>query len=96
LKGLEFDLLYSGKTLTLSKTFTTQDLKGKLPKPFDITNAEITLSVNTATGFGAEGQVDFEIQNIGTGFIKGERKGALILSGGFEFEKGFFDKSVSR
>jgi hypothetical protein len=93
LKGLEFDLLYSGKTLTLSKTFTTQDLKGKLPKPFDITNAEITLSVNTGTGFGAEGQIDFEIQNIGTGFIKGERKGAFILTGGFEFEKGFFDKS---
>ena len=93
LKGLEFDVRYAGDTLTVKKTFTTNDLKGKLPSPFDITNAEITLSVDSNTEFGAEGQVDFEIKNIGTGYIKGEKKGALVLTGAFEFEKGFFDES---
>jgi len=93
LKGLEFDVTYAGDDITISKTFVSEDLKGKLPKPFDITNAEITLSASMKKGFGVDGQVDFEIQNVGKGFIKGEKKGVFSLAGGFEFEKGFFDKS---
>ena len=94
LKGLEFDVLYSGDTLRLSKTFSTDDLKGKLPSPFEITNADITLFVEN-NGFGVKGQVDFEIKNIGSGSIRGgkEASGAFILEGEFEFEKGFFDRS---
>ena len=81
LKNLEFDITYTGNDLKVSKTFASDDLQGKLPRPFDITNAEITLSASLNEGFGVDGKDNFEIQKIGKGFIKGEKSEASCLPG---------------
>jgi hypothetical protein len=94
LKGLSLDVTLEDDQLWFSKTFTGGDLT--IPGPVQVTGSNLTLSAGTP-GLKIEGVVDFEIERLGKGQIKG--KGAfggdtdkgLSIAGAFELDKSVFD-----
>lgn len=86
------DLIIQGQHVELSKTFSAGDIT--LPPPFVISGASIRVFAGS-NGIGVDGQVDFEITNVGKGFVKGEARstGLFMVMGKFEFDKKIFDKA---
>jgi hypothetical protein len=94
LKGLELDLTIEDDQISISKTFSGEELK--FPGPISVTNSSLTLSAGTA-GLSVKGDVDFEIEKLGTGKISGMGSfgGAtgtgFGIKGSFELDKKVFD-----
>jgi len=91
LNGVSVDFEFTGNDLTLSKEFGLGDFN--LPKPFKIDSSTLKLSVGTAVGLQIEGQVDFSIERVGSGFlgaVAGTTAG-FALQGGFNFDSTLFD-----
>lgn len=90
-KGFELDFTIDGDLFTVSKTFSAGDLEGKVPKPFKITNAFLTIGANRK-GIFLEGDVLFEIEKLGAGKITGYggTNGEFGIRGAFDFDKKLF------
>jgi hypothetical protein len=94
LKGLSLDVTLEDDQLWFSKTFTGGDLS--IPGPVQVTGSNLTLSAGTP-GLKVDGRIDFEIERLGKGQIKG--KGAfggdtdkgLSIVGDFQLDKSVFD-----
>jgi hypothetical protein len=89
IEGIEIDFWIDGGDFGISKTFSSGELK--VPKPFKINDAAITLFAGT-NGFGVRGDVLFEIEKLGKGKITGDAKtnGQFGIGGYFEFDKKLF------
>jgi hypothetical protein len=97
LEKLDIDIDMDGDSLIISKTFSVEDLKGKVPSLLELTSGTLTVYADLAANpsLGITGQLDFTIKNLGTGFIKGNgsTSGEFELGFGFNFDKGLFDES---
>ena len=73
LEKLDIDIELDGDGLIISKTFSVEDLKGKVPSLLELTSGTLTIYADLAANpsLGITGQLDFSIKNLGTGFIKG-------------------------
>lgn len=91
---LRFEL--SNGYFRLYKEFVGGELS--VPPPFLIRGTSLKVFADTRTGFGAEGRVDFGIDNVGEGFVAGEAStgGGLAFAGGFDFESDVFDPASVR
>lgn len=89
IRGAEIDFYITGNKIGISKTFSADEFK--LPKPFEILGCSLTVYADTE-GFGVNGLLAFDIENIGTGTIRGnaEANGKFGVSGQFEFDKKLF------
>lgn len=89
IEGVEIDFWIDGGDFGISKTFSAGEIK--VPKPFKINDASITLFAGT-NGFGVKGEVLFEIEKLGKGKITGDAKtnGKFGIGGYFEFDKKLF------
>jgi Domain of unknown function (DUF4157) len=87
--GIEFEL--RGDDVKIFKTFKTGELTA--PKPLSITDSALTISASTAGGLAVDGQVNFAIEKVGAGFLKGmgSTKGGFSLAGSFDFDSQLFD-----
>jgi len=87
--GIEFEL--RGDNLKIFKTFKTGDFTA--PKPLSITDSSLTIFASTEKGLGVEGQVNFGIEKVGAGYLKGSgsTKGGFELAGSFDFDSQLFD-----
>jgi hypothetical protein len=95
LDKLDIDISLDGDDLTISKTFNADDLKGKVPSPLELNSGTLLIAASMSKGLVLDGNIDFGIKNLGTGFIKGNgaTNGEFELGFGFTFDKGLFDKS---
>ena len=93
LQGVSIDFEMSGGDLTLSKQFTVDDIK--VPKPFEVRACTLTISVGTGIGLKVDGQVDFAIQRVGEGYLKGSAgtSEGLGLEGSFNFDSDLFSEA---
>jgi hypothetical protein len=91
LKGFDLDFYLDGNDFGVSRTFTAEELKEKIPKPFKINSASLTIGAGT-NGIFLEGDVQFEIDKLGTGSISGYGKssGDFGVKGHFDFDKKLF------
>ena len=94
-KGAEIDLSVNGKDIRLSKTFSLGEVKS-FPSPFKVTDISLSIFASTEAGFGVDGNIDFEVKNLGKGSIKGTgaTKDGFGLSGDFNVDKKTFDGNV--
>ena len=86
--GVDFKV--EGDDLTLSKSFSVEEIS--VPAPFSISECTLTLS-GGSKGLAAEGQVDFEIDKLGKGYVKGTvgTGDQLGAEGAFNFDSKTFD-----
>ncbi len=94
LAGAEIDLSMSGKNIMISKTFSLGDVKS-FPKPFKVTDISLGIFASTEFGFGVEGNIDFEVANLGKGSVKGigATKDGFVVKGKFDFDSKKFEGS---
>lgn len=74
----------------IRKLFSKSDFS--FPAPFEITNTSLEVFAGTA-GFGLTGEMNFKIQNVGDGFLRGSvtTESGFALAGGFNFDSKLFD-----
>jgi hypothetical protein len=95
LKNTNIDILFEGDNVAINTTFFADDIQDNVPPLFKITSGQLTISLSLNDGLGIDGQIDFEIEKLGAGYVKGaagKNKG-FALEGGFDFDKGLFDES---
>ena len=94
IQDASIDFSISGKELRLSKTFSLGELKG-LPGFLKVTDVSLGVFASTEFGFGVEGDIDFEIGQIGKGSLHGEGATAngFAVSGEFNFNSKKFKGS---
>ncbi|MGD8777781.1 MAG: DUF4157 domain-containing protein [Ignavibacteria bacterium] len=87
--GLQFKL--ENGAIEIFKQFNTGEIS--LPHPFSIIDSSLTLSANSETGLGFEGQADFEIAKVGKGCVMGKVTSGdgFELEGQFDFDSTLFD-----
>jgi hypothetical protein len=94
-KGAEIDLMVSGKDIRVSKIFSLGEVKS-FPSPFKVTDISLSIFASTQSGFGVEGNIDFEVKNLGNGSIRAAAatKNGFGLSGEFIVDKKTFTGSI--
>jgi hypothetical protein len=91
IKGVDLDFFIEGDEIGISKTISAGDLEGKIPKPFKINGAFLTIGLSNKGAF-VQGDVLFEIEKLGSGKISGLGKsnGDFGIKGRFDFDKKLF------
>jgi uncharacterized protein DUF4157 len=90
LRGVEIDVALEEDRLTVTKSFSPDDLK--LPGPIKVTSCTLSLEAGSE-GLAAAGEVQFEIERLGQGAIRGEASTheGLVIKGKFNFDSKLFD-----
>lgn len=93
---LQIDLVVEGNDVRVERTFETGDIS--VPRPFQINNSSLTVSLGSQAGFGVRGRVDFGIERVGQGFLEGMTgtQRTFALSGGFDFDSTTFSPARIR
>lgn len=65
------------------------------PAPFEISNTSLEVFAGTS-GFGLTGEMNFKIQNVGDGYLRGSAttENGFALAGGFNFDSQLFDPAT--
>ena len=88
--NIEFILDRNG--FRIQKTFSSEELK--LPKPFKVEGASLTIGLNQKGPF-ADGHIDFAIKNVGEGSVSAgiDSAGNIYLNGDFDIASDLFEES---
>lgn len=93
LNNTPIEISIVGKTLSIQKTFSANDLASV--GPFSIDYAALTLGLNTQDGLTAAGSVGFSISGVGSGLVNASAsQGNFMLSGNFGFESEKIDGNL--
>jgi hypothetical protein len=93
LNNTPIEISITGKTLSIQKTFSANDLASI--GPFSIDYASLTLGLNTDDGLTASGSVGFSIAGIGSGTVNASAtEGNFTLNGNFGFESNNIDGNL--
>ncbi|MGZ8544816.1 MAG: eCIS core domain-containing protein, partial [Flavisolibacter sp.] len=85
-----------GDDFTVSKTFQLGDVKDKFPKPFKVNDVSLSIFASMKNGLGVEGTLDFEVDKIGKGQLKGMGStfNGFGIEGSFEFDPELFKSKI--
>ena len=97
IRQADIDVFVEGGELTIQKTFNIGEFA--IPGPIEVTDSSVTLGVSTAEGLFVSGAMDFEINRLGTGNIRGGvstgipggQRGGFQLGGEFNFDTELFN-----
>lgn len=91
IKGAHLSYRLENGALTVFKVFNTGSFK--FPAPITVDNSNLTLALSTGLGMKIDGQVDFSIKDLGTGFLQGNvsSEGDFGIKGGFDFDSKLFN-----
>lgn len=90
LEGVGIDFELSGDELRVWKTFTLEEIK--VPRPFKLNAVTLTASAGTESGLALDGDVEFEVERLGSGKIEahaGTEQG-IALAGELLFDPSLF------
>jgi len=95
-RNADIDITITGAEVDLRKTFNAGEFS--LPSPFHIDNVALSVFLNSRTGIGVDGQVNFSIQNVGQGHIGASAStgGGFNLEGEFNFDSSLFEPARVR
>ncbi len=87
----QIGLRLANRELTAFKEFTAEDIN--VPAPFNISECTLVASYGSGTGWGLNGNVNFGIDNVGTGEITAglNQEQGFSATGLFEFESDLFN-----
>lgn len=90
-RNADIDVVINGDDISFEKVFNIGEIK--VPPPLAVKDSNLTVFYSTERGFGVEGRADFEIQNLGQGYIgsAASSTGGFELEGGFNFDSELFD-----
>lgn len=92
LENADIDIVLENGLFTINGVITSDALKGKLPKPFNIDSCSLIVSANSKHGLSVSGSVAFSIEKFGKGqVVAGINKSGLFMNGEFNFENKWFD-----
>jgi hypothetical protein len=81
--SIDFEL--NGDELTFSKTFSSGEIS--LPRPFNIDDCSLRVSAATSGKVAIDGQVDFSVDKLGQGYLRGvAQPDGLGAEGQFDFD----------
>ncbi|HTF83175.1 MAG TPA: DUF4157 domain-containing protein [Cellvibrio sp.] len=88
------DFEINGDSLTVSKTFMMEEIN--VPEPFSVIAASVTVSGGTR-GFELSGNIDFEIDKIGSGMAQASyhSRDGVSLAGTFNFDERIFGEGTN-
>lgn len=94
IRGATIDFQVENGELTLSKTFSMGEFT--LPPPIRVTGSELTFAISTGTGLSATGRMDFEIANLGRGYLAAGAgiSASIFLEGHFDFDSKLFQPAA--
>ncbi|CAL2082367.1 DUF4157 domain-containing protein [Tenacibaculum sp. 190524A05c] len=86
----DIDLVLDEQGARLRKLFHAGEFN--FPNPFEVTNSTLEVWAGTE-GFGINGEMNFKINNVGDGFLRGNfsTERGFALTGGFNFDSELFD-----
>jgi hypothetical protein len=92
LENVQIGMVVDGDDISLQAEVTGGDLK--LPGPFRVTGGVLALSA-CLNGIAVSGQVDFEIEKLATGYLKGRAgsRDGFSLEGGLDFDSRMFTRA---
>lgn len=93
IKDAGIELVIEGNDVRLRKVFDTGDFS--FPGPIKVTDSSLEISGGTASGLAVTGLVQFQIERVGKGSLKGGAstgKG-FEIEGEFNFDSKMFDKA---
>ncbi len=95
IKDADIDVILTGQTLRLQKTFDLSEIK--LPKPFNVTESSITVFLEN-NNLGASGMMALTVDKVGEGEVKAKvsTAGGFELQGRFNFDSKLFSKAEIR
>ncbi|MBL4663574.1 MAG: DUF4157 domain-containing protein [Flavobacteriaceae bacterium] len=84
------ELVIDEQGARLRKLFEKSDYD--FPSPFEVTTSSLEVFYGTG-GFGISGEMNFKIDNVGDGFLRGNfsQERGIALAGGFNFDSELFD-----
>jgi len=94
LENANLSFSFENGEIYVFRTFSANDLT--IPSPFSISNSSLTVSINTANGLQIDGAVDFGIQNVGQGQVRGSVNalGEFGVAGEFSFDERIFGEGT--
>jgi hypothetical protein len=94
LENVQIDVFVTGDDAGLEATITGGALK--LPGPFKVLGGVLVLTASMKEGLNVEGQIDFEIQQVAKGYVKGSKgtSAAFELEGRLDFDTKMFTKAA--
>ncbi len=95
LQGANIGFFIRGNDLGIEKTFSGPELN--TPRPFEITESSLTVSLSTQRGLAAEGNVGFRIERVGEGSVTANvgTSRDFGLAGHFDFDERIFGEGTS-
>lgn len=92
LENVQIGVVVDGDDISLQAEITGGDLK--LPGPFKVTGGVLLLSAGL-NGIAVSGQVEFEIEKLATGYLKGRAgsRDGFSLEGGLDFDSKMFTRA---
>jgi len=89
----DIDLVIEGDNIRLRKIFNTGELN--FPSPFNVSDSSLEIFMGTE-GLGAEGNINFGINQVGEGHISATAStaGGFELEGVFNFDSDLFDPAA--
>lgn len=90
ISNANIEVVIDGEGARIRKLFQKNDFN--FPSPFEITNSTLEVFAGT-TGFGLNGEMNFKIQHVGEGYLRGNVSTGegFALAGGFNFDTALFD-----
>ncbi|WP_186292548.1 eCIS core domain-containing protein [Mucilaginibacter corticis] len=94
-EGADVDIVINGSSVRLRKIFNGSEIR--LPPPFSVTNTSLQVFVDSAAGLGAEGNLQFEISNVGRGSVTASASTGqgFAVRGTFELDPRYFDSNIT-
>jgi hypothetical protein len=85
------EVVVEGDDARIRKLFDVSDFQ--LPSPFQVVDSSLELFYSGTEGLGMNGEVNFEVNNLGQGYLRGNIStgGGFELRGGFNFDSNLFD-----
>lgn len=86
----------NGEDFMVSKELELGNFENKFPKPFKITDVGLVIFASAQKGLGVEGDLNFEIEKVGKGNLKGlgsTQKG-FGIEGSFDFDTDLFKSKI--
>jgi len=90
ISAAQLNLVIEGDDLRVEKAFNAGDFS--LPKPFQVNDCTLTVSLGLQSGLKIAGRLDFGIERVGEGFLQASASTGqgFALEGGFDFDSKTF------
>ena len=90
LKGVDINISLENGEVSIQALLPLDQLKSKIPKPFELIDSNVAITLSSSSGLEVSGMIKFKIGNFGEGKITASMGNTLSLDGSFDFNSKWF------